>query len=129
MARRLLERGPLPQLLIASTAVRTMQTAQLLMQELNLTNSQLRSTEAIYEAPMQALLDCVAALPDDQDVAMLLGHNPGTSSLCNHLCEESHVAMPTCAMACLDLNVDRWQNIYRNGATLRWYDYPKNNDE
>jgi len=58
---------------------------------------------------------------------MLVCHNPGASSLCNHLCVDSNVQMPTCAMACLDLEVDRWQDAYRDCASLRWYDYPKNN--
>lgn len=57
---------------------------------------------------------------------MLVGHNPGVSSLCNFLCLQAGIEMPTCAMACFDLDIDKWDDLYKDCATLCWYDYPKN---
>lgn len=86
----------------------------------------LLTTDSIYEAPLAVLQQAVGALPDNVSVAMLVGHNPGVSSLGNFLNSQSGLQMPTCAMACFELNIEQWHEIYRDCASLLWYDYPKN---
>ncbi len=86
----------------------------------------LETTENIYEAPVQALLETIGNLKVSCQTALIVGHNPGMSSTGNYLCPEAALQMPTCAMACLDLDIENWSDVYRDCATLRWYDYPKN---
>ena len=126
MADRLQARGPIPEVVLSSTAVRAMETAELLMSSLYLSESTLLTTDAIYEAPLSALEQALTTLPQHISVAMMIGHNPGVSALGNYLCSQSNLQMPTCAMACFDLDIDRWENVYRDCAVMRWYDYPKN---
>ena len=95
------------------------------MTGLALNSRLLEITDSIYEAPVQALLETISNLTDCQ-TAMVVGHNPGMSAIGNYLCANAALQMPTCAMACLDLDIDRWDEVYRDCATLRWYDYPKN---
>ncbi len=125
MAKRLLSHGTAPQLIISSTAVRAMQTTEQLMPLINAGSDRLLTTDSIYEAPLSALQDAASQLPDSISVAMMVGHNPGMSSLGNFLCSRADLQMPTCAMACFELDIDHWQGIYRDCATMRWYDYPK----
>jgi len=89
MAARLLKRGPLPQVILSSTAKRALHTAEFISSELSL-------------------------------------NKEGVSSLCNFLCLQAGIEMPTCAMACFDLDIDKWDDLYKDCATLCWYDYPKN---
>jgi len=126
MANRLAQRGPMPDSIVSSTATRALVTTRLIMSELSLGSRLLETTDSIYEAPVKALLDAIGNLPKQSEVAMLVGHNPGMSSTGNYLCKEAALQMPTCAMACLELDVDNWADVYRDCATLRWYDYPKN---
>lgn len=126
MATRLMQRGSPPEMIISSTAVRTIATTELMMPVLNISNESLITTDNIYEAPLSALEKTVSALPQQINVAMLVGHNPGVSMLCNFLCQQAQPNMPTCAMACLELDIDNWDECYRDCATLQWYDYPKN---
>jgi len=126
MAKRLLDRGPVPDYVLSSTAARALQTTELLMAELQLSDKLLMTTDSIYEAPVTALLKATCSLPDNVSVVMLVGHNPGVTGLCENLCAQADVQMPTCAMACLELDIENWQDVYRDCATLRWYDYPKN---
>lgn len=125
MAKRLVNHGPLPQLLVASTAVRSIQTAELLMRELAMNASLLTTTDTIYEAPARALIDQIKQLPDEADVAMIIGHNPGMSSACSYLSKDADVQMSTLAMVCMELEVGEWGDVYPDCATMRWYDYPK----
>ncbi len=129
MAQRLMARGPLPELIISSTAARAIATTELLLSELALDQDSLLTTDSIYEAPRAALEKAVGTLPDQINVAMLVGHNPGVSSLCSFLCQKATVDMPTCAMVCLELDIDRWEDNYNDCASLLWYDYPKNDPQ
>lgn len=126
MAKRLARRGPMPDSIVSSTATRALVTTRLMMSELSLHSRHLTTTDSIYEAPVKALLDAIGNLPNQCEVAMLVGHNPGMSNTGNYLCTKAALQMPTCAMACLELDVDKWTDVYRDCAVLRWYDYPKN---
>ena len=125
MAERLKERGTLPELILSSTAVRALETTDLLMATLGLKNNQLLTTDSIYEAPLPALEQAVNNLPDHISVAMIVGHNPGVSSLGSFLCSQPNLQMPTCAMACFELDITSWKDTYRDCASMLWYDYPK----
>ena len=126
MAARLIKRTSLPEFILSSSATRALHTAELIAKELSLGKDQLLTTDSIYEAPLSALQQATASLSNDTSSAMLVGHNPGVSSLCNFLCLKAGIEMPTCAMACFDLDIDRWDDVYKDCATLNWYDYPKN---
>lgn len=126
MADRLRNRGLSPDLVLSSTAVRALETTELLMSSLGLDKQALLTTDTIYEAPLSALQHAISKLPEQTPVAMMVGHNPGVSSLGGFLCSNSNLPMPTCAMACFELDIDRWEDLYRDCATMLWYDYPKN---
>lgn len=125
MANRLISRGLIPDKLISSTAARALATARLLVQGLSLDSKILATTDKIYEAPVQALLDTICGIDDRFQTVIMVGHNPGMSATGNYLCEKARLEMPTCAMACLQLETDSWSHVYRDCATMLWYDYPK----
>lgn len=127
MAQRMLQRGPIPQLVVSSTAERALATTKLMLPAFDISEEQLVTTETIYEAPVSALAKTVAAQSDVFENIMLVGHNPGVSGFAEFLSADAHLQMPTCAMACMQLEIDSWQELYRDCATLLWYDYPKNN--
>jgi len=126
MAARLVARRLLPDTIISSAATRALVTSRLLLAGLALNSRILQTTDRIYEAPVPTLLETISDLQDSYQTAMIVGHNPGMSATTNHLCSEASIQMPTCAMACLDLDIDCWADVYRDCAALRWYDYPKN---
>ena len=125
MAERLRVHGVALQLVVSSTAVRALQTAQMLMNELPLGKELLTTTDAIYEAPAREIIDQLRQLPEETNTAMMVGHNPGMSSACNYLSKEALVQMSTLAMVCLELDIDQWDDVYPDCATMRWHDYPK----
>jgi len=72
MAERLNKHGTLPELVLSSTAVRALETTDLLMTTLGLNKDQLLTTDSIYEAPVPALEHAIATLPDHISIAMNL---------------------------------------------------------
>jgi len=128
MAQRLQQRGPIPQLVVSSTAARALATTKLMLPAFEISEDQLVTTDEIYEAPVSALAQTIKAQPDTFEIIMLVGHNPGVSGFAEFLSVGAHLQMPTCAMACLQLDIDSWKDLYRDCANLLWYDYPKNSD-
>ncbi len=126
MAGRLRSKGPLPDRVVSSTAVRALATTELYLHGLGMRNNQLTTTRSIYEAPVSALITQIEQMTADCTIAMMVGHNPGMSAACHFLSSQADLEMPTCALACFDLEIDQWKDVYRDCATLRWFDYPKN---
>ena len=124
MAARLVDRAFTLNELVSSTANRALATARTFADGLN-HRKPITQTGDIYEASSERILETIAALNDERQCVMLVGHNPGMSHTCNLLCSSANIAMPTCAIACLELDIEHWHELCPDCATLRWYDYPK----
>lgn len=122
MAGRLKENNLVPQMLIASPALRTLSTANVFSQHLTLPHAQTDRT--IYEATITELMKVVSALPDNYDFIALVGHNPGMSDLLYYLTGQLQ-DVPTCAMMLIEFDTDRWNEIIEDSGNLVFYDYPK----
>ncbi len=122
MAGRLKDKNIIPQLLVASPALRTLSTANVFSQ--HLTIPQLQTNKDIYEATTLALMKVINAFPDEHDFIALVGHNPGMSDLLYYLTRQLQ-NVPTCAMMLIEFDVDSWMEIIEDAGTLLYYDYPK----
>lgn len=125
MAGRLKARdNSYPDHLLSSSAARAIATARLLATGLDY-QPPIEQTTDLYEATSSRILQTVAGLDEQHRIVLLVGHNPGISAVCNELCFRANIAMPSGAIACLDLNIERWCDRYPDCADLRWFDYPK----
>lgn len=125
MAKRLLSREARPDFVVCSPARRTRETCQYFLMEFPLAETKITYEESIYEASLSALLNAIEKIPSTSNEAFFIGHNYGVSQLVEYLTEEQ-VAMPTCAIASIDLYIDDWNQITANCGKLIHYDYPKN---
>src|SRR5918999_680425 len=71
-------------LVLCSPAVRTRETADIVLKHSDL-RVEVRFDERIYEATLRDLLQVVSDIPDDRQVAILIGHNPGFEELLAYL--------------------------------------------
>jgi phosphohistidine phosphatase len=122
MAARLKEHNLIPQILVASPALRTVSTANVFSQHLAIPNPQ--TNRAIYEATQSELVKVVNALPDSYDFIGLVGHNPGMSDLIYYLTRQLQ-DVPTCAMMMIEFDTDSWMEIIEDSGKLVYYDFPK----
>ena len=122
MAARLKDKGLIPQMLVASPALRTVSTANVFSQHLTVPHPQ--TNRAIYEATQLELVKVINELPDSHDFIALVGHNPGMADLLYYLTGQLQ-DVPTCAIMLIEFDTDSWPEIIEDSGKLTYYDYPK----
>lgn len=117
------DRGPLPDLAISSPAARARATVEAVIAAASLGLSP-QFDESIYAASSAELMKVVRRLPDDAICALMVGHNPGFEDLLFRLTKVSE-AMPTAALACIEFQIERWEDVEDGSGKLAWLLTPK----
>lgn len=127
LGRRLEQSGFMPDLVVASPATRTDQTARIICYELGYPIENMAIEENIYRATLFNLLALVQGLDEKLSHVLLVGHNPSLSELANFLCTvdvPSHMA--TCALVRMKLPVEYWALVDGPVGQFIEYDTPEN---
>jgi phosphohistidine phosphatase len=112
MAHRFAELKLVPDLLLASSARRAQQTADIVARELALTARQLRYEEALYLARAQDILAIVQRTGPRVPHLMIVGHNPGISDLAHLLVPASGTnGLATAAIRSIMFDTHSWSAI------------------
>ena len=114
MARRMRDEGVDLQHVVSSTAIRARRTADEYAAAFGLA---VVEEPALYAASARTILGIASALPDDVDVAMLVGHNPGMADAVAEL-TGSFVEFPTCAVAECAVDVASWSELIEGAGRL-----------
>ncbi|MEV7632482.1 histidine phosphatase family protein [Microbacterium sp. NPDC089318] len=114
MASRLREERVRLQHIVSSTALRARTTADEYAAAFHL---EVADEPALYAASSRTILAVAAHLPDEADVAMLVGHNPGMTDAVAELTGE-FVELPTCTVAECAAEVDSWAELIEGSARL-----------
>ena len=114
-----------PSIVISSPANRAASTAKLVKESAGF-NSDIRYDDRVYEASPNSLRQVVSELDDAFESAMVVGHNPGMEGFIRYLTGEIE-AMPTAALAVVELNIDSWSEI--NGDTGKLAEVIRPKDE
>jgi len=114
-------------LILSSPATRARQTAALVKESAKLA-ADLLYDERIYEAEAARLLEVVTQAAESADALMLVGHNPGLEQLLMLLTGEAR-QMPTAALACVALDVEKWGKVRAEAGRLEWLVRPKGLEE
>ena len=123
IGKRLADEKPRAEVVVCSPAVRTRETADIVLKHAHL-KVDLIFNERIYEASLRDLLHVVSEIPDDKQTAMMIGHNPGFEELVAFLSGE-HRRMPTCGLAKIRLDDESWKDVRAGEGTLEWFIAPK----
>jgi phosphohistidine phosphatase len=70
----------------------------------------------------------VSEIPDDKEVAIMIGHNPGFEELLAFLSGE-HRRMPTCALAKIKFGDVSWKDVRAGEGNLDRFIAPKELDD
>jgi phosphohistidine phosphatase len=114
--------GELPEVLVASTAARTTETAERVADGLGVPID--RRNRLYYGSTTEVLAE-LRTLDDGRRSVMVVGHNPATHSLALELLSEDDAAgraalgsFPTCAVALFMTGVTSWRALSPGTATL-----------
>jgi phosphohistidine phosphatase len=116
MGRFIVTKDYLPDIIISSPARRAFATAKLVLESSG-ADAELVIDDRVYEASPRTLMEVTASVSETANSAMLVGHNPGIEGFIRILTGRGE-AMPTAALAAIDLAVDRWADIRDGCGTL-----------
>lgn len=125
MGKRLAKRNYKADIIISSPAIRALATAEIIAEEIGFDRNDILQEPAVYNADLHALVEIVTGVDDNYRRAMLVGHNPGFTNLCNYLCAARIDNMPTCSIVQIEFYTDAWKDIDRHDGALISFDYPK----
>ena len=123
MGKLMAANGFEPDAIISSPAVRARETARL-AKEAGRFAADIVHDERIYEASVRTLLVVASSIDDQFESVMLVGHNPGMEGLVKLLTGKPE-AMPTAALAAIDLDIEQWADIDSGLGNLRRLLRPK----
>lgn len=106
----------------SSTAVRAISLAESIAAQLGI---RVCPAESLYTFSARELLAELQSLPDAERCVAVVAHNPALTELLNELASESISNVPTAAIAALDCDIDRWQQLSENRCTLDYLTGPK----
>lgn len=123
MAKRLKEKGVMPDIIISSSARRARKTAKLLAKGLGF-NKKIKLHDTLYEAMPSDLHYHIKSIKDKHEIAFLIGHNPELNMLAEEFVgfDENIV---TCGIVEIEFNCETWSEIDSSNAKFISYDYPK----
>jgi phosphohistidine phosphatase len=136
MAAYITEKGYKPELVLCSSARRTIETFDLVKAALG-KHVPVKFEEGLYLAEPRHLLERLRLLHNDVKAVMIIGHNPGVAQFANELCaspddeaeEKLHRRMrekfATCALAVIAVPVKTWRDLRAGGGALKDFVRPK----
>lgn len=126
MAKRLVQAGLKPTLIVTSPAVRALATATVFARAFGYPAKKIRHADEAYLATPGTLLDIVRRAGGRSSHVMLFGHNPGISQFAALLTgDDSLGEVPTAAVVSLAVDVNSWRDLEPGGAERLLYDFPK----
>ena len=124
MGAFLSEKGEVPDLAISSTARRARDTLDRAA-EAGGWECQLELLEELYLPNPYLLIDVIQHQDEAVSSVMLVGHQPAWSEALSLLVGGGEFRFPTAAMARIDVDVERWDEIEAGSGELRWLVTPK----
>lgn len=126
VARRCREQGWIPDLILASSAQRTQQTAQCFMRELDLAPRRLQCLESMYLASAADLLAVARGAGPRIEHLMMVGHNPGLTEFAQLLAPAAGLGIfETGALCTMQLYIADWTALDAGFARDAHYEAPR----
>lgn len=123
IGKALRKRGPHPELIISSPAARTRATIKAIAASARF-EAEIQFEESVYGASASELIKLIRGLPREKATAMIVGHNPGLEDLVARLTGKPE-RMPTAALACIEFQIDGWDDLKDGEGKLAWLLTPK----
>jgi phosphohistidine phosphatase len=122
-AERCLELGWRPELLLASSALRTRQTAEILARSFGLSAGKLLILESLYLADPAEIRRAAGEASPRITQLMIVAHNPGISACAQQLAPSASLGeFATAGIACFELELSDWSRLEPDSAGTARYE-------
>ena len=116
--------GPAPDRVLCSPAVRAAETLRRAA-DAGGWSASAAVVPALYGASPGDVLACLATVPGDVETLLVVGHEPACSQTAAMLIGGAAVRFPTAALACIGLDVTRWDEVGPGRGELLWFVTPR----
>jgi len=110
-------KGISPDLVIASPAKRTQQTAKLFCKEFEYDFKKVVLDQSLYESSMLEIVEAIANIPTGIETIFIICHNPSITDFINNYTNSRIDNVPTCGCAVIDYT----DSVFK----LKTFIYPK----
>jgi len=117
-------RGIKPDIVLASCARRTQETADLLAQKLEF-DGPVNYMQELYFTDTETLKQIIMLQESDVDAIFVIGHNPQVTDMANALIDEHISKIPTMGVVAIDFDIERWSDIGNVKGKMDFFIYPK----
>ena len=125
MGKELMKRNKTPDLLLSSPAKRALETAKKIIEAIDY-QKELIIVKDFYFGYMEHIINSIKTIDNENNIAMIVGHNPLWEDLVAELSSKSgFITMPTAAVASLMFETDDWSTITEQSGKLEWIITPK----
>lgn len=114
-----------PSSIICSTALRTRETCQNLIEELGLNEKSVCYEEVIYNASLREMLGVINQVKKDIEELVLIGHNPTITYMAEFLTGDHVGNIDPCGIATIEFKQMNWSEISQNSGVLVSYFHPR----
>jgi phosphohistidine phosphatase len=114
----------IPEKIFTSHALRALDTAQLIGEQLKLEPFQIEKNEEFYEASVRTLLSQIHGLDASLKSVLIIGHNPAITHLCEHLSKDEIGNLPSGSMALLSFVNLNWNELDKGTGFLEEIKFP-----
>ena len=111
MAAFLNGRGDQVQRIVASSAFRTKQTAQVFAEQLGFDWEKVELIDDLYDCGARAYIAAVNNTPADTDSLMVVGHNPDISYFAEYLTRDFYESMGKASVCIIEFENLEWAEI------------------
>ncbi len=111
------------QAIISSTAVRALQTSNLIAPKIGINT--VITIDELYHAAPYVIDACITTLPPELNTVLLVCHNPGITAWVLQHSTANIYNMPTCGMVGVKATVDTWIDFCTATKELLFVEYPK----
>lgn len=125
MAKRLMDKNLVPQLLLSSPASRALYTALIMSRTWDLGPDQLQIRESLYTSNMKDIVKVVASVSAEHQSLAIYGHNPGFTAYGNTFLDYHLDNLPTAGVVIVTLDSESWSGISNRNVKETYVDYPK----
>jgi phosphohistidine phosphatase len=130
MGKKLKELKLSPDLIIASSAKRTVQTARKIASAVGYETDNIKCEEKLYHCTPSVFEDMICGLDNKITTVFIVAHNPGITEFVNGLSHDFKIDnMPTCGVVGATMDAHEWSDFSIAKRNVFLYEYPGKDDK
>lgn len=130
MGKKLKLLNIIPDLIVASSAKRTRQTAKLIAEKVGYHVDDIKWEEKLYHCIPSVFDEVIYGIGDEVKTLIIIAHNPGITEYVNSLSPKFTIDhMPTCGIVGVHMEMDQWNCLPIAEKKVFLYEYPAKDDQ